>query len=504
MSAEPLNVLLITSDQQRWDALGRENPVLRTPALDRLADEGLLFERAFTCNPVCTPARVSILTGHYPSRHGCYTIGTGLPEDYPTIPAAVEAAGGFTALAGKAHFQPCTNAPIGPVDSLEAPPRIFDFDFFRRWSGPYYGFRHARLAIYHSNHVNAPSMHYGLWLREQGVDASTYFGTGKYTDYGEWDLPEEFHNSRWTADETIRALDLARDSGRPFFVWSSFQDPHNPCVVARPWSRMYRPEDMPDYRFRPGEFEGKPPFYEAARAATGRFGHPQLDGAKNWYCYKGLPFMGERRTRELCASYFGMVSLMDRHIGRILEHLDATGLRDRTIVIFTTDHGDYLGNHGLWWKGLAAYDDAQRVPFLVRHPGVRTPGARSRAFQSLVDIGPSILDAMGLAAPAGLQGVSQLEAWRDAGAAARDWALCEYRPTEGPFMQKTFVHGRWKMVLCTDPACNELYDREADPDQMRNRWADPAGRDAREALLLRFAAAEMEKDGTLRPRVAWA
>jgi len=499
-----MNVLLITSDQQRWDALGSENPVLKTPALDRLAREGILFQRAYTCNPVCTPARASILTGHYPSRHGAYTIGTCLPEDYRTVPQVMSEAGCFTAICGKAHFQPCTNQPLGDNGSMEAPPRIFDFDFFRNWSGPYYGFQLARLAIAHSKERNAASMHYGLWLKEQGVDLDRYFGWGAYADYGTWDLPEELHNSRWTADETIAAIDAARGSGRPFFIWSSFQDPHNPCVVPEPWASMYDPADMPDYRLHEGEFEGKPPFYRRAHEWGSGLGDPDLDGEKNWYCFRGIEEMDEAATRRLTAIYFGMVSLMDRHIGRILDHLDSTGLADDTLVIFTTDHGDYLGNHGLWWKGLPAYDDAQRIPFIVRAPGCRTPGARSRAFQSLVDIGPTALAAMGLEAPAGLQGVDQLQAWQDAGAGARDWAMCEFRPTEGPFMQKTFVCDRWKLVLYHDRVWGELYDLDCDPDQHHNLWDDPAHASVRAELMLRFISAEMEKDGTLLPRVAWA
>jgi len=507
VSATPLNVLLITSDQHRWDALGVCNPMLKTPALDRLAREGILFDRAYTCNPVCTPARVSILTGHYPSKHGCYTIGTSLPEDYPTVPARMTANGCFTALCGKAHFQPCTNQPLGDNGSLEAPPRSFDWDFFRRWSGPYYGFQHARLAIAHTHERNAGSMHYGLWLRDQGVDLNRYFGTGRYTDWGRWNLPEEWHNSRWTADETIAALDRARNSGKPFFLWSSFQDPHNPCVVPKPWDTMYRPEEMPDYRHHPGEFDDKPPFYQAVYEWEKRgekLGDPDLDGAKPWYCFRGIPFMNERATRELAACYFGMVSLMDHHIGRILAHLDTTGLRDNTVVLFTTDHGDYLGNHGLWWKGLPAYDDAQRLPFIVRHPRCQTPGARSRAFQSLVDIGPSALAAMGLNAPAGLQGINQLPAWQNAGVTARDWALCEFRPTESPFMQKTFVRDRWKLVVYHDRPYGELYDMESDPDQYRNLWGDAGYQTVRAELAQRLLSAEMEKDGTLTPRVAWA
>jgi len=499
-----MNVLLITSDQHRWDALGRQNPVLKTPALDRLADEGILFERAYTCNPVCTPARVSVLTGHYPSRHGCYTIGTGLPEGYPTVPQIMSDAGCFTAICGKAHFQPCTNAPLGDNGSFEAPPHIFDLDFFRNWSGPFYGFQHAKLAIAHTKERNAASMHYGVWLREQGVDVEKHFGWGAYSDFGTWPMPEEFHNSRWTADETIAAIDMARDAGKPFFIWSSFQDPHNPCVVPEPYASMYRPEDMPQHGLREGEFDDKPPFYRRAYEWGSGLGDPDLDGEKNWYCFRGIDSMDEEATRRLTACYFGMVTLMDRHIGRILDHLERTGLLDQTIIVFTTDHGDYLGNHGLWWKGLPTYEDVQRIPFIVRHPQCRTPGARSRAFQSLVDIGQTALSAMGLDMPPGLQGVDQLDAWQDVGVSARDWAMCEFRPTEGAFMQKTFVHGRHKLVLYHDRPYGELYDLSADPDQYVNLWDDPANAELRAELVLKFASAEMEKDGVLRPRVAWA
>lgn len=499
-----MNVLLITSDQQRWDALGCNNPVVKTPALDRLAAEGIVFDRAYTCNPVCTPARASILTGQYPSKHGAYTIGTSLPENYPTIPEAISRAGSFTAICGKAHFQPCTNQPIGDNGSFEAPPHIFDFDFFQNWSGPYYGFEHARLSIAHSKERNAASMHYGLWLKEQGVDLDRHFGWGAYADYGTWPLPQEFHNSRWTADKTIGAIDLARQRQRPFFIWSSFQDPHNPCVVPEPWASMYDPADVPDYRLHEGEFDGKPPFYRRAYEWGSGLGDPDLDGDKGWYCFRGIDHMDQEATRKLAACYFGMVSLMDHHIGRILEHLDATGLAADTLVVFTTDHGDYLGNHGLWWKGLPAYDDAQRIPFIVRHPACRTPGARSRAFQSLVDIGQTSLAAMGLSVPAGLQGVDQSEPWRDAAASARDWAMCEFRPTEGPFMQKTFVCGPHKLVLYHARDWGELYDLESDPDQHHNLWADPAHAALRADLTQKFISAEMEKDGTLLPRTAWA
>ncbi len=508
MAQRPLNVLVITSDQQRWDALGVYNDRIRTPNLDTLARRGVVCDHAYTPNPVCTPARVSLLTGEYPSRHGCYTIGTSLPEDYPTVPARLAEAGYFTALCGKAHFQRCTNEPDDAPGTFESPPHIYDQDFFDRWSGPYYGFQHARLAIAHGSMRSAASMHYGAWLRARGVDIDRHFGRHEYAHFGPWDLPPEHHYSTWTANETIAAIDLARDADKPFFLWSSFQDPHNPCVVPEPWASMYDPDNMPDYRLREGELDDKPPFYRGCqqwgRPGWQGLGDPELDGEKNWYCFRGLPEMDDRRTRELTAIYYGMVSFMDEQIGRIFAALDERGLWDRTVVVFTADHGDYLGNHGLWWKGLPAYQDAQRVPFLAWHPQCRTPGGRSKGFHSLVDIGPTALACAGVPLPAGMQGVDQTRAWCDAEHVERDWAMVEYRPTEGPFMQKTLVHDRWKLVVYHGRDYGELYDLQADPDQYRNLWDDPDHREVRWGLLRKLIFAEMDKDGSLRPRDAWA
>ncbi len=163
-----MNILLITSDQQRWDCLGRQNPEIRTPNLDRLADRGILFDRAYTVNPVCTPTRCSILTSEYPSRHGCFHVGTSLPENYgPTVADRFSDAGYATSLIGKAHFQACKDPA-----SLESAPKVHDLDHFDDWFGPYFGFDHAELVIGHTSEPHASGMHYGAWLRNKGVDTT--------------------------------------------------------------------------------------------------------------------------------------------------------------------------------------------------------------------------------------------------------------------------------------------------------------------------------------------
>jgi uncharacterized sulfatase len=494
---QPMNVLLITTDQQRWDAMGYENPAIQTPNLDALAARGIAFERGYTCNPVCTPTRASILTGHYPSKHGAYMVGTSLPDNYPTLAQVMSDAGYFTALLGKAHFQACLDP-----DSFEAAPHIFDRDFFRRWSGPFYGFEHVQLVIGHTAEKHAAGMHYGLWLEENGIDTSDYFDIFKYTHYGAWGLPQEYHGSTWTADRTIEAIDMARERGKPFFLWSSFQDPHNPYVVPEPWASMYSREDMPLYGLREGEMADKPPIYQAVLDGGETYGDdPDLRGIAVADC-RSMPEMDEDRRRDMLATYYGMLSLLDHHVGRIVKALEDRGLMESTIIVFTSDHGEYTGNHGLWGKGLPAYEDVHRVPFLVRHPHCSTPGARSAALQSVIDIVPTFLAEAGIEVPPGVQGLDQRAAWTDATARVRDWAMVEFRPAEGPFMQKTFIDERYKLVLYHSRDYGELYDLAEDPHQLRNLWSDPAHEALRTHLIRRFIWAEMEKDGTLRHRPA--
>ncbi len=153
MPAQQPNILLITSDQQHWDTLGATNPRIRTPHLDRLAREGTRFERAYCTNPVCSPARASIITGLYPAWHGCWTIGVKLPEDVPTVGDVLAGAGYATQLVGKMHFQPLNSTPASV--SIECLPALRDLDFWRGFHGPWYGFQHVETARNHAAYLAA-------------------------------------------------------------------------------------------------------------------------------------------------------------------------------------------------------------------------------------------------------------------------------------------------------------------------------------------------------------
>lgn len=256
------NILLITTDQQHYQALGFRTPAVQTPNLDRLAADGTVFDRAYCPNPLCSPSRSSIITGQYPSTHGCWTIGTKLDEQRSTIGQYLHEAGYSTSLIGKAHFQPLASVP--GQTSLEAPPTLRDLDFWAGFHGPYYGFDHIELARNHGDEAWA-GQHYAIWMEENGFASWRDHFRGPGDSVGRqyvWDLPQEHHYTRFVAERSASAIDEAADQGRPFFVWASFQDPHPPYLVPEPWASQYDPDDIqlppkPD----PDELAGASPWH---------------------------------------------------------------------------------------------------------------------------------------------------------------------------------------------------------------------------------------------------
>lgn len=495
----PPNILLLLADQMRADCLGVVNPAIRTPHLDRLAREGLLGERVYAPTPVCLPCRASLVTGQYPSTHGATHNMARLPQDWPTLVAPRLARRGYdTHLIGKSHFSSCHD-PSSP----ESAPHIHNRGHFRNWHGPWYGFQHADLSIGHSTEKHACGMHYGVWLEDRGVDTSRFFGHTSYVQYGPWDLPAEHHSSAWIAETAIAGIDRARDHGQPFFLWANFQDPHNPCMVPEPWASMYDPEAIPRFGFKPGEpecFAEKPAFYGEVIAQPGDYAarpsDPDLPGAGNIAHLDWTP----RQTQENAACYYGMVSLMDHHIGRILAHLDASGLAEDTLVVFSSDHGDLLGDHGFWWKSLVSYEEGIRVPFLARWPARIPAGTRTRAFCNLVDLPATFCAAAGLGEFPDFEGVDQLPAWTSPGTAVRQDCVVEERPTDHAFVQRILLTDDWKLVFYAGRPWGELYDLRDDPHHVRNLWDAPAQQVVKQAMIARLLAHEVTKR---QPHPGW-
>ena len=513
MNPRRLNVLLITSDQQHYDTLGVTNPRIRTPALDRMAREGMRFDRAYCNNPVCSPSRSTIITGLYPAWHGCWTIGVKLPEDVPTIGDIFQEHGYETILIGKAHFQPLASEPGS--ESIECQPIMRDLDFWRGFHGPWYGFAHVETGRMHAHESHA-GQHYALWLEERGLrnwqnyfqqwpprEDDKYRGPQYTRGMMAWDLPEELHHSHWVGERTVANIERCVGEGTPFFLWASFFDPHPPYAVPEPWASMYRPEDIEPGRFVDGEMDDMPPHFRKTLEKSPDYSMYNEEGGRALHGFHSH-LHSEAELRRSIACYYGMISLIDQEVGRILDCLDRLGIAENTLVVFTTDHGHFLGQHGLIAKGAFHYEDLLRVPMIACYSGHIPAGRISTALQSQVDYAPTFLTAAGIEVPGLMQGVNQLDVWCGAAEKARDHVIVENRHNPTTVHLRTYVDERYKITVYRNAEYGELFDLQEDPGELSNKWDDPTYRDVKSELLFRFVQAEMQREPTRMPRIAHA
>lgn len=507
------NILLITSDQQHWNTIGAFNHEIKTPHLDRLVREGTTFTRAYCPNPTCTPTRASIITGMYPSQHGAWSLGTKLMEDVHTVGEDFSKAGYKTTLIGKAHFQPLQGTEEYP--SLEAYPILQDMDFWREFHGPFYGFEHVELTRPHTNEAHI-GQHYAIWMEEKGCkNWRDYFlpptGTMDKSITFKWPIPEEYHYNTWIAERTNAMLEQYKQQEEPFFLWSSFFDPHPQYLVPEPWDTMYDPDELTIPELVPGEHDNNPPHFKKTQEEKPDFSY--LNEGAGWnhgyhshlfYQYGDRFRLTEEHRKKIVAVYYGMVSLMDKYIGKILDKLEELGLADNTIIVFTSDHGHFFGQHGLQAKGGFHYEDLIKVPFIVRYPGHVPAGQQSDAIQSLVDLAPTFLSFTDQKIPFHMTGVDQREVWLGKKSSARDHAVVEFRQQPTAIHQRTYVDQRYKITVYCNQTYGEIFDLENDPKELNNLWDNPDYKDLKAELLLKYAWAELLKEPMRMPRIAGA
>jgi arylsulfatase A-like enzyme len=475
MNARPPNMIIVTTDQQRVDSMGCYGSAwMKTPHLDKLAAGGVVFDRAYCANSVCTPSRASLFSGRYLSRHGAWNVGTHVPEDTVMLSHRLAAADYRTHYVGKAHFQ-----PHGPdSSSKESIPGWRDR--YPQFKGPYYGFQTVELSLGHGTYGLAG--HYGAWLRTQVSEArleelNQAAMRGAY-DFScnacDWSLPAALHSSVWTAE---RAITFLREEGRrrPFLLAVGFQDPHHPHVVPRDYTGRVSPSAVPLPAWQPGELDDKPPHFITTRQGKidkSEFrGEFKVAGQGSGYNFADV---AEQDAREARAYYYTMVQLIDREMGRLLAALEAEGLAENTIVVFTTDHGELLGDHGLWMKGPYHYEQLIRVPLLMRWPVGMPAGRRSSACVSLVDVVPTLMALAGCGRDAELDGCDICAAWSDAGVLPRSHVVVETVDDPAGLREKTVVTATRKLSYYHNQPFGELYDLEKDPSELRNCWDDAA------------------------------
>lgn len=510
--AKSKNFLLITSDQQHWFTLGCQNSEVKTPNLDRLANMGFLGKRAYCPNPTCTPTRASLITGQYPSQHGAWSLGTKLPEDKLTIGDLIRKAGGKSTLVGKAHFQPLDSTEEFP--SIEAYPTLQDLDFWREFEGPWYGFDTAELARNHTDESHV-GQHYMLWMEEQGFDWKPYFNkpTGdKGREEGKagegpsrvWGLPQEMHVNTFITERCLHHLEaMAEDDEHPHFLWASYFDPHPPYRVPEPWASMYDPSEVTVPTISSGEHDNNPRHFQMTQEPGADFSIYQEEEG-HWNHGFGCHLHEKEEMAKNIAIYYGMISFIDHCVGQILDKMESLGLLESTLVMFSTDHGHFFGQHGLNAKGAFHYEDMIRVPFLASQPGTIPAGEQSDAMLSLVDVAPTALSALGLPIPRDWTGVDQMGVLCKSQDEARDHIIVENHHNPTTVHAKTYVDSRYKITVYQKGDEGEIFDLLTDPEEVNNLWKNPESSQLKVDLLLKLQQAEMKKEPMWMPRIAGA
>lgn len=468
------NILLISTDQQRYDALGAAgNPHIRTPHLDRLAAQGARFTGCYTQSPVCAPSRASLMTSRYPHNHGLWANGVDINPDEQLFTKALADAGYDCGLVGKFH--------LGAAQHGRVEPRIDDGFRTFRWS--------------HDPYVRGQNAYHD-WLEEHfpGVlDEATRTGGAEAIDR----LPTAQHYSHWIGEETVEFLTNGRERDKPFCFIVNFFDPHHGFGAPAEYRDSYDAAALP----RPvtSDLSTKPAIYTEASKAS-------YAGVA-----RGFTDYSPDEVQDAIAQYYAMVTLIDDEVGRILEVLEQQGLAENTIVIFTSDHGEMLGDHQMMLKGPMMFDCSVRVPLLVRWPGQIPAGTVREELVEWIDLAPTLLAAAGLDPLPRQQGrdLSGLWSgtWED-----RDWVLSEYRnscwPYDPPVHTTMLRHGQWKLVVHHGaPATarerdGELYDLAADPHEQHNLWNTPEAADqqlAMERMLLDVLVATEDRS---QPRLS--
>ncbi len=433
------NFLIIQSDQHRFDCVGANgHPLLKTPNMDRLAAEGMNFSHAFCPIPMCVPARITHLTGQWPARNTRIVNydGEGF-RPFESIPQCfshvLKEAGYELSYVGRWH-----------VDPVKTP---VDFGF-----GEY-----------------IPDWQYGKWRERQGLP-------NRPRDKGWLGQPDPFITPEqsalaWGADRTIEQMKRLRAAGKPFFLRWDMIEPHLANHPPEPYASMFKPGEIPPWPGSGDALEGKP-YIQAQQRRTWQVEHFTW---QDW--------------APVVSLYLGDIALLDAQIGRVLDALEELGLADDTLVVYTSDHGDMCGSHGMIDKHYIMYDDVVRVPFIARWPGVIQPGKPCPAFISnSLDLAATYCDLAGAGIPEQFQGQSLRPLFEGAATKGREDIMSMYHGNQfGLFSQRMLRDRRWKYVWNLT-AEDELYDLESDPGEHHNRARDPACAEELGRLRRRLAA----------------
>nr|WP_231366289.1 sulfatase-like hydrolase/transferase [Zhihengliuella flava] len=505
--------MFIIADQLRADHLGfGGDRHVSTPHLDALAARGRVFDEAHVTSPTCMPNRASLLTGRWPSAHGTRCNGIPLDPDASTVVRQLARDGYGTAAVGKLHhqnmgweFEPDQLEQIRATSPLLADAAAPDAVVRERQPGwdlqedrarhdaaplplpaDYYGYQDVDLVV---GHGDAPGGHWRHWARERGVDPG-HGGPGASSRVSSaWEqvytsaIPASEHPTAYVGERAEARIRAAAEQEDPFFLFVSFPDPHHPFAPPAEYAQRHRPEDVPLPESFHQDHARSP---EHVRLMAERRGTPDPDPTMSFAA-------DEAQYRQAMAAQYGQIEFVDDQVGRVLAALEETGQAENTVVVFTADHGDVFGDHGLMLKHFVHYRAVTRVPLVIAGPGVAA--GRRGELVSTADLAPTLLEITGAQPFRGIQGRSLVPLLADDGAAAgaeadasaawrRELLIEEEQPftPEGlpaPITIRTVLTPRGRMTRYFGSAEVEVYDHLTDPQEMHNLAEDPAAAELR-------------------------
>ena len=449
--AELPNILWICTDQQRYDTIGAlGNPHVSTPTIDRLVRQGIAFERAYCQSPICTPSRASFLTGMYPSSLRVNRNGNPRFPDFPPLISKRLADLGYACgLIGKLHL----TSAYGRIEERTD-------DGYAYWQ-----YSHAPRDDWDSGHD------YADWVRSKGADLGELIEDAA-------GVPAQLHQTTWCAEKTVEFIQQERT--QPWFASVNIYDPHPPFNPPQAYRELFDPKSVNPPLFRESDLAQQARLSAIDFQSQARYPDnldiksPILPQSPE----SGLAepaSVGARDGQTLIAAYYAMIKLIDDQLARILEALDESGQRDNTIIIFTSDHGEALGDHGLIQKGCRFYEGLVRVPLIWSWPNQFVSDTRSDALVELTDIVPTLLEITGLSLPNYLTGHSLLPilTGQESAHRHRDYVRSEYIDALDLADHSTasmYFDGRYKIIIYHNHDTGELYDLQDDPDEFCNLW----------------------------------
>jgi arylsulfatase A-like enzyme len=456
------NILWITTDQQRWNTIGAlGNEYVKTPNIDRLVKEGVSFNKAHCNAPLCTPSRASFMTGMYPSNiQACKNGMAEWPETAPLVTKVLKDNGYECGLSGKLHLS---------TAMAHRPEKRPEDDGYQ-----YYAYSHSP---YQSGSAND----YIKYYRDKGIDI---LALKKEKGY----VPEEYHQTKWCVD---RAIDFVKEKREwPWMFSLNIYDPHGPFDPPQKYIDRYDIKNMADPAFKKSDLKEKSVF--------------------NNIMFQSKPTeYSKEANRMRLIKYWAQIDLIDEQIGRLLKVLETTGQLNNTMIIFTSDHGDMAGDHGLLQKGCRFYEGLVRVPLIFYYPGKFKQNLQSDALVELIDIVPSLYELVGLPVGKELQGKSLLPILKGEKPADhhKDFVRCEFydgaqsRKSQMTSFANMYRTQQYKLITYHGHEKGELFNLEKDPNEFHNLWDDPKYKDIRFELIKKSFDAAIRTSDTGPERI---